>query len=112
MPDYASDYASRGWSGAGVGVGMLRVLEIPLLENEKGLLISWFIGFRFSFVWFLGFLVYICYILPNIHFMLFIDVDPISKIFKKTYQTDRRDFSVPAFSKISNFWISNILIFF
>ena len=51
----------RGWSGAGVGVGMLRGREIPLLENKKfqSVLVSWFlVFFLFCLVyWFLGLLV-------------------------------------------------------
>ena len=66
----------RGWSGAGVGVGMLRVLGIPLLDNDWllgflidgflvsrsfGILVSWFLGFLIS--WFLGLLVswFLCF---------------------------------------------------
>ena len=52
------------WSGAGVGIKMLR--GIPLLENKKGflVLVYWFQkGFMFSEdVW---------YILPNFQFMSF-----------------------------------------
>ena len=40
-----------GWSGAGVGVGMLRGRGFPYLK----ILVSWFFGFWFLDVLFLGF---------------------------------------------------------
>ena len=40
------------WSGAAVRVGMLKGAGIPLLENQKSCLVSWFLV-----SWFDGFLV-------------------------------------------------------
>ena len=78
-----------GWSGASVGVGMLRGRGIPSVDNKKifvpwflGSWVSWFLGvlayflvstfFAFSF---LGFLVSVFTKNP---FHVFEDIDPIS----------------------------------
>ena len=46
-----TDVPPKRGAGAGVGNGMLRGGGIPLKENQKGLLVSWFAGFNlFSFV--------------------------------------------------------------
>ena len=55
----------RRWSGAGVGIKMLR--GIPLLQNKKRFLGFWFLGFQKRFmlskdIW---------YMLANCHFMFF-----------------------------------------
>ena len=50
-------------SGAGVGVGMLRGAGIPLLENKKGFLVSWFLDFGLWFLAVVGLLFVGCWCL-------------------------------------------------
>ena len=60
----------------------------PYLNIKKGFLVSWLFGslvFGFLVSWFEKTLMFskdICDMLPNFNFMILIDIDPISKIFK------------------------------
>ena len=81
--------ARVGWGAAvGLGEGGRGVVGIPSVENEK---VPWFQSFRVSkFQW---------SHITNIPFHVFWQIlIPYSR-FPKSYQTDLRDFSVPAFSR-------------
>ena len=51
-PPHVPSCPPRVWSGAGVGVGMLRGRMIPLIEKRDSK-VSWFLGFKVS--WFQSF---------------------------------------------------------
>ena len=98
----------RGWSGAGVGVGMLRGAgDFPYLNilvswflvflvswfAASWFLASWFLGslvsnfLGFKASWFLGFKIskfqrFNDPMLPNSHLMFLVNIDLISKILK------------------------------
>ena len=98
---------SGGWSGAGVGVGMLR-------GRGGGFLVSWFLVFMAS--WFLAFLLskFLGFLFST--FQRFTEfrygafwqiLIPYSR-YPRIYWTDLRDLLAPVFPTLSKFLIPNI----
>ena len=98
-----------------VGVGMLRVLGAPLLENKKnGFLdfVFWFLGCLVFDCWVLGFLVWHFPRFTTIPFHVFVDRILLwCPRFSRLYWTGRRFFfGVRLFENWQN-WVSQILRF-